>query len=60
MNYFLVMHNHPPIIIHEEDRRGYYAALEAWDLEQNLAMLGEFLKPQTERTWEKLLARTEK
>ena len=58
MNYFLVMHNHPPIIIHEEDRKNYYAALEAWDLEQNLEMLCEFLKQQTEKTWEKQIART--
>lgn len=28
MNYFLVMHNHPPVIIHEEDRKAYYEALE--------------------------------
>lgn len=33
MNYFLVLHNHPPIIIHEEDRKKYYAAWEAWDEE---------------------------
>ena len=31
MNYFLVTHNHPPIIIHEEDRKSYYEALEEWD-----------------------------
>lgn len=58
MNYFLVMHNHPPIIIHEEDRKNYYSALEAWDLEQNLEMLCEFLKQQTEKTWEKQIVRT--
>ncbi len=29
MNYFLVMHMHPPITVHEEDRRAYYDALEA-------------------------------
>lgn len=60
MNYFLVMHKHPPIIIHEEDRKGYYAALEAWDAGQNLDILCGFLKDQTGKTWEKQLARTEK
>lgn len=25
MHYFLVMHNHPPVTIHEEDRKEYYA-----------------------------------
>lgn len=57
MNYFLVMHDHPPIIIHEEDRKGYYAALEAWDFEQNLDPLRHFLKEQTEKTWEKQIER---
>lgn len=53
MNYLLVLHGHPPIIIHEEDRKEYYNALEAWDAQQELAPLGEFLKWQTEKTWEK-------
>ena len=40
MNYFLVLHDHPPIVIHEEDRKGYYEALEAWDREQELEPCG--------------------
>ena len=59
MNYLLVLHGHPPIIIHEEDRKGYYAALEAWDARQELEPLREFLKWQTEKTWEKQIARVE-
>lgn len=57
MNYFLIMHNHPPIIIHEEDRKDYYTALEAWDTRQELAPLRDFLKKQTEKTWSKQIAR---
>lgn len=57
MNYLLVMHDHPPIIIHEEDRRDYYAALETWDSEQNLDPLRDFLKDQTVKTWKKQIAR---
>lgn len=34
MNYLLVLHGCPSIIIHEEDRKGYYAALETWDARQ--------------------------
>ena len=60
MNYFLIMHNHPPIIIHEEDRKAYYGALEAWDREQNLDPLRDFLKAQTEKTWEKQIVRVER
>lgn len=59
MNYLLVLHGHPPIIIHEEDRKGYYAALEAWDAQQKLAPLREFLIGQTEKTWEKQVTRAE-
>lgn len=60
MNYLLVLANHPPIIIHEEDRNEYYSALEAWDTRQELEPLYAFLKSQTEKTWEKQLARAEK
>ena len=57
MNYLLVIHNHPPITIHEEDRGQYYAALEAWDTVQSLDELCEFLQQQTVKTWEKQLER---
>ena len=60
MNYFLVLHGHPPIIIHEEDRQGYYEALEAWDTKQDLAPLRAFLEAQTKKTWEKQIIRAEK
>lgn len=53
MNYFLVCHDHPPVIIHEEDRREYYGALEAWDIRQDLEPLLVFLREQTVKTWEK-------
>ena len=60
MNYFLVLHNHPPIVIHEEDRKSYYAALEAWDANQELTPLCAFLKEQTAKTWKKQIERTER
>ena len=60
MNYFLVLHDHPPIVIHEEDRKGYYEALEAWDREQELEPLRQFLQEQTSKTWQKQIARAEK
>ena len=59
MNYFLILHNHPPIVIHQEDRRYYFEALEAWDSEQELIPLIEFLKEQTEKTWQKQIDRYE-
>ena len=60
MNYLLVLHHHPPIVIHEEDRRDYFEALEAWDTSQDLAPLVDFLKEQTAKTWQKQIERAEK
>lgn len=60
MNYLLVLRDHPPIIIHEEDRRDYYGALEAWDEAQTLEPLRAFLQAQLEKTWAKQIAREEK
>ena len=51
MNYFLVLHNHPPITIHEEDRRGYFEALELWDEAQALLPLTDYLREQAVKTW---------
>ena len=57
MNYFLLQNGHPPIIIHEENRKSYFLALESWDTEQNLSPLKDFLKEQTIKTWKKNLDR---
>ena len=60
MNYLLVLHEHPPITVHEEDRKGYFEALEAWDERQELEPLACFLRWQTEKTWEKQISRAKK
>ena len=57
MNYFLVLNGHPPVTIHEEDRKDYYAALEAWDERQELEPMEAFLRQQLIKTWEKQLGR---
>ena len=59
MNYFLVTNNHPPVTVHQEDRKSYYAALEAWDERQELAPMETFLREQTTKTWEKQIVRNE-
>ena len=51
MNYFLILHDHPTITIHEEDRNDYMSALEAWDVSQELHLLKTFLREQTVKTW---------
>ena len=60
MNYLLLLLDHPPVIIHEEDRKDYYAALEAWDTAQDLDRMKEFLQEQTVKTWQKQLAKNER
>ena len=57
MNYLLLIHDHPPIIVHEEDRKDYYAALEAWDERQDLDRLISFLRKQAVKTWERQVRR---
>ena len=52
MNYLLLLLDHPPVIIHEEDRRAYYGALEQFDRLQELDGLVDFLKEQTVKTWQ--------
>lgn len=51
MNYLLVLNDHPPIIIFEEDRFEYFDALEAWDSAQELEPMIAFLKKQAVKTW---------
>ncbi|MBR5970091.1 MAG: Fic family protein [Lachnospiraceae bacterium] len=53
MNYYLVTQNHPPVTIHEEDRKEYFEALEAWDVSQDLQPLKTFLRAQCVKTWTK-------
>ena len=50
-NYLLLLCNHPPIIIFEDDRLAYYGAMEAWDLERDLEPMKALLKVETVRTW---------
>lgn len=60
MNYLLATHNHPPLVIHQEDRKVYFEALEAWDVEQNLKPLKAFLLEQLIKTWSKRIEQLEK
>ena len=49
MNYFLLLHEHSPLIVHEQDRKAYYAALEDFDREQEIEPLVSYLKQQLEK-----------
>ena len=60
MNYLLMINNHPPIVIHDEDKGEYYAALEHYDKTEEIQPMCDFLTRQTELTWEKSLERERK
>lgn len=56
MNYYLMTHEHPPIVIYDEEKAIYYECLEKYDTEETLAPLCRFLQYETERTWQTQLA----
>lgn len=50
-NYLLILNNHPPITIYDEDKLSYYGAISAWDRDGDLAPMLSFLKAETVKTW---------
>lgn len=58
-NYFLMTHGEPPLIVYDEDKKQYYAALEAYDTGEDIMPMVEFLREQTVKTWEKAVLRAE-
>ena len=57
LNYFLMINDHPPLIIYDEDKHSYYDALERYDTAEDITPMLDFLKTQTEKTWDKTLER---
>lgn len=57
LNYYLLTRNHPPLIVYDEDKADYYAALERFDAEEDIAPMLAFLERETVKTWERTLAR---
>jgi Fic family protein len=60
LNYWLMIHDHPPIIVHDEDKAAYYDALVAYDTAEDLEPMRLFLLRQAARTWEKSLEREQR
>jgi Fic family protein len=56
LNYYLMVNNHPPLIVYDEDKRLYYESLQKYDENEELSALYEFLKYQVEKTWKKAMA----
>lgn len=59
LNYFLMINNEPPVVIHEDGRKEYYAALECYDRDEDIFPLRRFLECETVRTWENTLERAQ-
>jgi Fic family protein len=58
-NYYLMVLNHPPLIVYDEDKRMYYECLQKYDESEELAALHEFFRYETQKTWEKALTLAE-
>lgn len=51
MNYLFLLHDHPPVIIFDEDKVAYYGAMEAWDVDRTLDPMRDFLMVEAIKTW---------
>lgn len=51
MNYWLMINNYPPIVVHQENRTAYYRALQCYDETEELQPLMDFLQQETIQTW---------
>lgn len=54
-NYILMINNMPPLIVYDEDKKYYYAALEKYDKEDDIKSMIEFFKYELEKTWKKTI-----
>lgn len=51
LNYFLMLHDYPPLTIYDEDKETYYMGLEVFDRTGDLEGMKKFLEEQTIKTW---------
>lgn len=52
LNYFLMTHDHPPVVIHNETKNDYYAALDIYDETGKIDMMINYLKSELISTWQ--------
>lgn len=53
LNYYLMTHGYPPLVLYSEDKKTYYLALSVYDKTGEISGFKEFLKEQMVKTWEK-------
>lgn len=59
LNYYLMINNHPPLIVYDEDKYEYYNSLQEYDKTESLTSLFNFFKKETIKTWKKNLSLAE-
>ncbi len=53
LNYYLMTHDYPPLILHNEDKKTYYLALAVYDKAGEINGFIDFLKEQMVKTWDR-------
>lgn len=53
LNYYLMTHEYPPLVLFEEDKKTYYMALAVYDKTGKIDGFLAFLKEQMVKTWER-------
>ena len=53
LNYYLLTHDYPPLVLYNEDKKTYYMALAVYDKTGEITGFIRFLKEQMIKTWEK-------
>lgn len=56
VNYYLMIKNHPPFIVYDEDKVLYYECLQKYDETEELNPLFQFFDYEMEKTWGNALA----
>lgn len=51
VNYYLIQHDHPPLVFYETMRDQYLAALSAYDMREDLEPLEQLFRQMLENTW---------
>lgn len=51
LNYILMVHNLPPVVIFDEDKETYFMALEVFDHSDEIDGFVRFIKEQAVKTW---------
>jgi len=52
MNYFLMLHDYPPIVVYNETKDRYYQALGHYDHTGDVTLFVDYMKEAMEQTWE--------